>query len=363
MLSTLFLQLSLQVVVMHSWWAMSDSEDKTELPSAKRLKDALEKGNVIVSRELYNFFALLGCFLFFMYFLNRISKALLPYLKAFVESSWNQQFRNVALHRLNKPLVLVLPVFILFIFLALLANFLHHRRFIVSFKALAPNLGRISLSSGFKRLFSPRVGFEGIKILLKLLLIGCIVFFALKEAILASSTYFSLSVADLIRLANYKVASVVLVAFLLFALLAGLDYFFQARSYVQSLRMSKAELMREHKDLEGNPQVKGRMRARMAQLARGQFSSVIAKADLVILDSETLAVVLQRDSVGMRVKLKGKGKSAVNIAEIAKSMQVPIFLSKSLASSLHLQVGVNCLLPEHYYPHIAALKASTNQRD
>jgi flagellar biosynthesis protein FlhB len=335
---------------------VSDSEDKTELPSSKRLKDALEKGNVIVSRELYNFFALLGYSLFFIFLLSRIAKALLPHLKAFIEFSWNPHFLDIVLLYFTKPLALVLPIFILFIFLALLANFLHHRQFVISFKLLAPNFSRISPASGFKKLFSKKIVFEGVKVLMKVVLVGCVSFFAFKEVTLACSTYFSLSIIELLKLVHYKVASIVLVVFLLFSLLAGFDYFFQARSYIEGLKMTKGELMREYRETEGNPQIKGRMKARMSELAKGQFSSVIARASVVIWNAESVAVVLQQDSVGIRLKLKGKGKTAAHIAQMAQSMGVPVIVSKSLASSLHLQVGVNCLVPEHYYAHITALK-------
>lgn len=229
---------------------------------------------------------------------------------------------------------------------------------------LAPNLSRINPVAGLARLFSRRAAVEGVKTLLKVVLIGWLAFSAVRAeatTLLRASEIDPLMVLLLVGQLLYQMAWRVGLAMLV---LAVLDYGFQRWEYEKSLRMTKEEVKQEMKQTEGDPQVKSRIRARQQALARRRMMQAVPKADVVVTNPTHYAVALQYDAQTMAaptVVAKGMNLIALRIREIAQQHGVPIVSNPPLAQSLYRTVEVGQQIPPALYQAVAEVLAYVYQ--
>lgn len=321
-----------------------DKDSKTELPSRKRLEDALRKGNVIISRELYSLFILLAIGLFLAHSLPETATKFLLSLKWLITNSCQ---KDASVFLLNKGIFLqsikfAAPLFCLILIASLIANFLPHRRFVLAFNLLEPSVGRIG--SGIGRIFSKKSLFELCKHPIKLLAIAIPFYFVLSGCIPIVGSFMELSPVGLLELMRVKALSLVFAIALLFSLIVILDYAVQRSFYLNSLKMSRQELIQEYKDLEGNPQVKAKIRSRMRRANYVDLSGV----SLVIIKPDSLAVALARDPRGVPfAKLIGRKGAATKIEGAARAKRIDVLYDSVLATEI-AQIGVNVALPQQH---------------
>ena len=148
-------------------------------------------------------------------------------------------------------------------------------------------------------------------------------------------------------------------AFLLLVI-AVFDYVYQKWEFERSIKMSKQELKEEYKQMEGDPQIKSKIRQKQRELARSRMMSSVPKADVVITNPTRLAVALEYDRKVMDapvVSAKGSGFLARKIREIAREKGVPVVENKPLARSLFENLEVGDEVPEEFYRAVAEVLA------
>ncbi|MEJ5252763.1 MAG: flagellar biosynthesis protein FlhB [Chthonomonadetes bacterium] len=225
---------------------------------------------------------------------------------------------------------------------------------------LVPNWARINPISGFMRLVSRRAFVESAKTLLKVFLIGWLTFSAVRAdaaMLLRTSEIDPLMVLMLVGQLLYKVAWRVGLAMLVLAIL---DYGFQRYEYEKSLRMTKEEVKQEMKQMEGDPQIRARIRARQQAIARRRMMQAVPKADVVVTNPTHYAVALQYDASKMTaptVVAKGMNLIALRIREIAQQHGVPIVENPPLAQSLYRNVDIGQQIPPELYQAVAEVLA------
>jgi flagellar biosynthetic protein FlhB len=145
----------------------------------------------------------------------------------------------------------------------------------------------------------------------------------------------------------------------LLALLAILDWAFQKWQYEENLKMSKTELKQEAKDLDGDPQIKARIRAVQLETARRRMLADVPQADVVITNPDHLAIALRYESgaPAPRVLAKGRNHLAEVIKKIARRSRVPVIENKPVARALYPHVKVGGLIPESMYQAVAEILA------
>jgi flagellar biosynthetic protein FlhB len=147
---------------------------------------------------------------------------------------------------------------------------------------------------------------------------------------------------------------------LVLLLIGFADYAYQKWSFEKSIRMSKQDIKDEHKQSEGDPQIKSKIRQKQRELARSRMMSDVPKADVVVTNPTHIAVAIQYDQQTMQapvVLAKGEGHIAMKIREIAEEHKIPIIENKPLARLLLAQVEVGESIPHDMYRAVAEVLA------
>jgi flagellar biosynthetic protein FlhB len=232
--------------------------------------------------------------------------------------------------------------------------------FLWSSHNISPDLNRLNPIPGLKRIFSPNGLMELGKMLLKLLVIGWVVYSFLRshlqELLLMAGSDLSHSMAVWVGLASglaLQVSGVYLV-------LALADFVYQRWFFRRSLRMTRDEVKEEMKRTEGDPVLKGRIRQQQRRLARQRMMANVRKADVVITNPTHLAVAVQYEANRMhapRVLAKGAYRVAARIVELARIHRVPVVQNPPLARAIYRSVDVEQEIPPDLYLVMAEVLA------
>lgn len=344
--------------------------EKTEAPSPRRLEQAREEGQVPQSRELSTFLVtvtgaatllLLGGWM-----AGRVSGLLRDGFAFDRRAAFDEKVMLDMLERmLSGALLTLMPLFFALLIAAVAAPMLLGG-LVFAPKALGPNFGRMNPLKGFGRMFSVHGLAEMVKAILKSLLVGGVAALVLW---LNMDHLFDLMVEPLeIGMADFSdtVAFAALLIVLSLGLLALMDVPFQLWQYHKKLRMTKEEVKREGKEQEGDPMVKGRIRAMQREMARRRMMSEVPKADVVVTNPTHFSVALKYDAEKMGapvVVAKGRGELALKIRELAKEHGVPMLEAPPLARALYKHCELEQSIPAALYTAVAEVMAYVYQLD
>ncbi|ASK36499.1 flagellar biosynthesis protein FlhB [Alcanivorax sp. N3-2A] len=338
----------------------TDDQEKTEAATPRRLEKAREEGQVARSRELATFTLLLGG----VVGLWSMGSVLYDHLGMVMEQSFlferRQAFESAVMLRHagelgERMLYALLPLFILLVVIALASPMLLGG-WLISAKSLQPQLSKLNPVKGLKRLFSSQAIAELVKAIAKALLVGGVaVLFLLDkrgEFISLMDQPPAIALADAMRLAAQACGLMVLSLIVV----VMIDVPYQLWSHAKKLRMSREEIKREHKETEGDPQLKARIRAQQQTMARSRMMSKVAGADVIVTNPSHYAVALQYDDSNMaapRVVAKGVDAVARRIRELGEENHVPQLQAPPLARALYRHVDLDREIPGPLYTAVA----------
>ncbi len=147
---------------------------------------------------------------------------------------------------------------------------------------------------------------------------------------------------------------------LMLLVMAFADYAYQKWEFENSIKMSKKEIKDEYKQMEGDPQIKQKIRQKQREMAKQRMMADVPKADVVITNPTHIAVALQYDRAVMgapQLIAKGADYLAMRIREIAEVNLIPIIENKPLAWALYENVEVGEEIPEDFYRGVAEVLA------
>jgi len=341
---------------------MAESEsgqEKTEEPSAKRLKDAREKGDSPRSPELATAAVFLSAVLALILFGGWMGRRSLSWMRLHLEQAG--QARGLGEGLIERAaliggelLLLVLPI----IGLCLLACAVAPAAlgFGFSAKAMAPQWQRVSPLAGIKRLWGVQGLGEFVKAILRVLLLGAAAFayyLAFEDELLALAL---MPVATAAAEGFALVLGLLLVMGVVLVLLASADVPFQLWSWKRRLKMTRQELLEEMKEMEGRPEVKGQIRRMQQQLASGRMMEAVPTADVVVVNPTHYAVALKYDPKKAQAPIvvaKGVDEVALNIRKVADAHKVAIVEAPPLARVLHAQAEIDREIPVKLYQAVA----------
>jgi flagellar biosynthesis protein FlhB len=340
--------------------AEEDDASKTEDPTDKKLSDARQKGKVAQSTEVKNFGILLagtiGLMMIAPYMANGVRIISLPYLENL--HAIPMDFEN--LRRDMADLVIgigwiMAPLFGVLIVAAFFSNVLQSG-LIWAVEKIKPDPSKISLKTGAKRMFSVTALVEFLKGILKLVAVGVVAFgFAVPllsdiEVIPQMDFLYSL---DRIHMVSIALASGTMAVM---TVIAGIDFAFQKHKYSKEMRMTKQEVKDEHKQSDGDPMVKARIRQIRSERAKQRMMSSVPDADVVVTNPTHYSIALKYDMEAMaapKLVAKGVDHLAFRIREVAEAHDIPLFENAPLARALYAAVEIDEEIPPDHFQAVA----------
>lgn len=341
--------------------------EKTEDATPKKLEDARKKGQVAKSTDLVSAFVLLGFFLTIKLFIGWMGHSFMSvYYKQYKDIADIVQdgfTTNVAAKMLTDCLLSIvkigLPIFIASFTIAIVSN-VFQVKWKVTGEPLKPKLNKISPIAGFKKIFSMEKIFEFLKSLVKLLILGSVVYITLKKkwGYLLSLYDFTLPQA-IVAIGNViiEIGLKISICFLVFAIA---DVLYQKHKFSKEMRMTKQEIKDEYKNTEGDPQIKGKIRQKMREVSRQRMMQAVPEADVIITNPTHFAVAIKYDKdkgSAPIVVAKGADYVAAKIKEIARENEVEIVENKPLARMIYFNVDLGEEIPQEMYQMVAEVLA------
>jgi flagellar biosynthetic protein FlhB len=339
-----------------------DPSQQTEEPTQRRLEEAQEHGDVVKSPELQTLILLFGGTLAIAVFAQSAASELTKIFRTFLASPdemGTDPGELIALmHQLmGKMLVIMGPIFGMLMAAALASNLLQHRP-VLTFDRIKPDLSKLSLTAGLKRMFGVDGWVNLLKGLLKIAIVGAAIWTQLwpergsLEAVLELGPQ---GVAGDMMHLLYKVLIATLAAM---AFIAGADFLMQRFQFMKRNRMSKQEVKEEFRQTEGDPIVKGRIRAIRHERAKRRMIAAVPGATVVITNPTHFAVALKYETGKTAAPMcvaKGVDQLALKIREVAKEAGVPVIENPPLARALHASVEVDEQIPPEHYKAVAQI--------
>lgn len=341
----------------------SDME-RTEPATGKRIERAREQGDVPRSRELATCLLLLvggSCVWMFsgpvVTSLDRIMVATLSFERA---AAFDPVvlFNMLSAHFIEVA-ISVIPIAFL-ITLAAMAAPLMLGGWLFNVDSLAPKFSKLNPISGIGNMFSVNSLVELFKAVLKTVLVGIVAWLAIRSQI---DAVMGLGVESL-KTAGSHSAHLLWMSFIMIVsaliLIAIIDVPYQIWNYGRKLRMTRQEVKQEHKEADGDPHIKGKIRAMQRAMARRRMMAEVPTADVVVTNPTHYAVALKYTEGKMaapKVVAKGADDVAAKIREIAREHKVPLLEAPPLARALHTHTDLGDQIPEALYTAVAEVLA------
>lgn len=330
---------------------MPDTDERTELPSEYKQQKAREEGNVKKSAEVIGFLALLFgfgvIFALFPYLARRINNIFIAVMHFKLDDFTDSGMLNLAVFVISESLLLVAPIFLALIVVGIAGNVLQFG-FIVTIKTIIPKFSKINMINGLKNMFSLKKLLDGFLITLKVGIALCLGLFVFMSFIKELQNVAFLSVFKQLLWLKDKALILAGALLVLFLFMAIVDYFVKKRQYINSLKMTKQEVKDEFKNLQGNPQIRARIRQTMRKMASQKMLSNVKNAKVVITNPTHYAVALNfslKEDIWPTVVAKGTDLLAVRIKDIARQHNIPIREQKELARDLYRSVEIDEQIP------------------
>ncbi|WP_413773683.1 flagellar biosynthesis protein FlhB [Paenibacillus validus] len=338
--------------------------EKTEDATPKKKQDARKQGQVAKSMELPAAFILFFSFLAFYLFGGFMKGHLVGVFRSiytdFLLVDLTSPNMMVLYEQLALQMLLILsPIFVIAVVIAVLGNYLQFG-FLLTGDPLMMKFSKMNPLEGAKRMFSMRSVVEFLKSMLKMSIIGYVVYSVLwgEKAHIMQLAHLPLQeiltfTSSLVLNLGVKIGGILII-------LAIFDFLYQKYEHEKNLRMSKQDIKDEYKKSEGDPLIKGKIREKQRRMAMQRMMQDVPKADVIITNPTHFAVALQYDGSKMQaptVIAKGTDFVALKIRQVAKDHGVATIENKPLARALYAQVEIGEAIPADMFQAVAEVLA------
>ncbi|MBS1069128.1 EscU/YscU/HrcU family type III secretion system export apparatus switch protein [Gluconobacter cerinus] len=342
---------------------MADAEDRTEAPSQQRLQKARDDGQIVLSREAMSFTVLLGGLLGIFVLLPFLVPNFVHRMKSLMDNAGTLSMVQGGLlsttqHTITAGLALALPVAGLIMALTLGVGFLQ-TGFLIHPGSLLPKMSRVSPMGGLKRILGGGTLPDTCKALVKLLIFVAVLWHLAKGIIPDARSMTGLNASAIlttvIRLGLSGATGMILAQLVI----AGGDIFWMRFRHTAKLKMSREELKEEYRNTEGDPHVKGKLKAMRAKVARQRMMDAVKTATVIVTNPTHYAVALVYEkgaSSAPKIVAKGVDDVAARIRELAQDHRVPIVANPPLARALY-PLPLESEIPAEHFKVVAAVIA------
>ena len=348
---------------------MADSaQDKTLPASPLKLQKAREEGQVARSRDLGHFAAIAGGGVALFVVVPQASvwlkDALARSLRFDRAQALGHDAMSAQLLAWTQTLLLAVVPFSLVMTALGLLSAVGMGGWTWTLKPLVPKFGSLNPLTGIGRVFSKQQVIDAMKESVLALVLGTLAVFWMSRHLSELVGLFGQPLPAAIASASGLVISGMLPMIFALAVFAGIDVPLQKRLYADRLKMSHQEQKQEQKELAGNTEVKGKVKARMREMANRQMMASVPLADLVVMNPTHYAVALKYDDKTMaapRVVAKGADLTALRIRDLAEGASVPVLEAPMLARALYAHAELEREIPAALFAAVAQVLAYVYQ--
>lgn len=341
--------------------------DRTELPTAKRLRDARKKGQLPRSKDVTDAVQLVGITIALAWVGPWMMQGLAQGLRVGLQHVGDAAHGELALGDLTTLAVrtatgvvmLVAPIAVVSAVLSVGATSVQGGWNIAS-EALRLDFTKLNPANGLKRLAFQRAGIDLLRMLLVVATIVWLAYRVIDDTVLQSPRLGMLPPAGAVSIGWGQVLRMLRDCALALAVFALGDYAVARWRYTKSLKMTKQEVKDDTRLTEGSPEIKARIRRVQREAARRRMLAAVPKATVVITNPTHFAVALEYRREAMsapRVVAKGQDKLAARIREVAREAGVPLVENKTLAQALYKGVEVGETIPGELFGAVAEVLA------
>ena len=344
--------------------AENSSAEQTEDPTARKLRNARDEGQVARSVELPAAAVTIGAILtlFFIggYWIKQMAEIFASGFKFDRKTLDNPDLMVTAFaHQIGEAFLLIVPVLLVTAIMAILSSGATGG-YLFSLKSTLPKFSKLSLLSGFKRMFGANAAIELLKAILKFSLVTIVLWALVSRQMDKMMQLGQMAIEPALAAAGWMIAESALWLSLSLLVIALIDAPYQKYSFIKRMRMTKQEVKDEMKDMEGRPEVKQQIRRRQREMANNRMIQKVQDADVVITNPEHFAVALSYDPTGDGAPIllaKGSDYMAARIREEAEKHGVEIFAAPPLARALYFSTEADQPVPESLYLAVAQVIA------
>ena len=344
--------------------AENSGAQQTEDPTARKLRNARDEGQVARSAELpaaaVTIGAILAMFMMGGYWMKQMAGIFASGFKFDRKTLDNPDLMVTSFaHQLGESFLLIVPVLLVTAIMAILSSGATGG-YLFSLKSILPKFTKLSLFSGFKRMFGARAAIELLKSILKFTLVAVVLWSLVSRQMDQMMQLGQMAIEPALASAGWMIAESALWLSLSLLVIALIDAPYQRYAFIKQMRMTKQEVKDEMKDMEGRPEVKQQIRRRQREMANNRMLQKVKDADVVITNPEHFAVALSYDPTGDGAPIllaKGSDHMAARIREEAQKNGVEIFAAPPLARALYFNTEVDHPIPEALYLAVAQVIA------
>ena len=344
--------------------------EKTEEPTGKKLNDARKEGQVAKSKEIANAFGILALFIILKVYVGTIGTRFIesfhvvygqiPELVKMYNGNLSVASLQVLLRSMMlRLLTIIAPVLLIGVMVAVICDIVQVK-WRPTTKPIKPKFSKLSPVKGFARIFSPNSLVELLKSLLKLVVIGYVVYSYLKGRVGQIFLLYDITLNQAIGLIGEIARDLGIRIAMVYMVIAFLDFWYQKWKFRQDMKMTKQEVKDEYKNQEGDPQVKAKQKQRMREASMRRMMSQLPEADVVITNPTHYAVAVKYDPEkydAPYVLAKGEDYLAQKIKDVAREHEIEIVENKPLARMLYANVEIGGLIPPELYQAVAEVLA------
>ncbi len=336
-----------------------EQHEKTEEPTQKKLDDAHKKGDLAKSHEVTSWFVMLGATVVLMVFSRDMGADLTALLKTLLSEAHQIPTDGRALVANLRQLGLVLLTalglpFIIFIAAGLAGNLFQHKM-IFSLEPITPKLSKISPLAGLKRLFSKTSLVNFAKSMAKLGIVSLVIVIIIWPNRDRLDAIMGLDPLALMTVTHSMAVQVMIGVVAVYTVIAALDFAWQKHTWWEKQRMTIKELRDEFKQMEGDPQVRAKLRQIRVERGKQRMMQNVPRAAVVITNPTHYSVALEYEK-GMDAPVcvaKGVDNIAFKIRELAEEHNIPIVENAPLARVLHASVDIDDAVPAEHFKAVA----------
>ena len=336
----------------------NSSSAKTEQPTPKKIRDSREKGQVSKSKEVVSTTLILGTFAllygFSDYFIEHIKNIiLLPGDYAY--QSFDVALNDVVEASINELMWIIIP-FSLFTVVLVVAAHLIQFGFVFSAESLKPEFKKINPVEGAKKIFSIKSLVEFIKSIFKVILLTVLIWWVLVGNLHDLMRMSVCGLSCIIPITGKLLFELMLIAGLGFIIISAIDYAFENYQHTKELKMTKDEVKREHKEMEGSPEIKNKRKQLHQEIQASNAQDDVDRSSVLVTNPTHIAIGIyyKKEETPLPViTVKSQGKLALRLIEYAKEKEIPVIQRVPLARALHAEAEVNHYIPSELIQPVA----------